>query len=72
MQQTGSNTALADQQIQADQAQNDQLALAVVDSAHLTPNKDDDDEDIADELSKNPPSVIVATKLLIGSWVCSS
>jgi hypothetical protein len=40
------------------------------DSAHLPAVKDEDEDDVADQLSKFPPSVLVATKLLIGSWVC--
>ncbi len=44
------------------------------DSAHLPPAKDEDDSYYGDEAgdqlnNKFPPSVLVATKLLIGSWV---
>eukprot|EP00026_Physarum_polycephalum_P008440 Phypoly_transcript_08526.p1 GENE.Phypoly_transcript_08526~~Phypoly_transcript_08526.p1 ORF type:complete len:445 (+),score=88.76 Phypoly_transcript_08526:86-1420(+) len=62
-----SATLVTDQVVQP-QAGDTQL-VAPGDSAHLPPNKEDDDDDVADQLSKYPPSVLVATKLLIGSWL---
>jgi hypothetical protein len=58
------NSALTDQV----QPQPGDSQLVSVD-AHLPQSKEDDDDDVADQLSKFPPSVLVATKLLIGSWV---
>jgi hypothetical protein len=62
-----SNVALTDQVVQPQSG--DTQLVAPGDSAHLPPSKEDDDDDVADQLSKYPSSVLVATKLLIGSWV---
>lgn len=41
----------------------------VVTAEYVARVKDEDEEDVAEQTSKYPPSVIVSTKLLIGSWV---
>eukprot|EP00026_Physarum_polycephalum_P007767 Phypoly_transcript_07833.p1 GENE.Phypoly_transcript_07833~~Phypoly_transcript_07833.p1 ORF type:complete len:430 (+),score=69.82 Phypoly_transcript_07833:3-1292(+) len=51
-----------------EQAQRSADLITTGESALLAP-KDEDDDDVADQLSKYPPSVLVATKLLIGSWL---